>query len=161
MFSVWNNSRAILGVIRHQVTLTFWWAISGLPSINSFIGSTGQYLVLQKAFWFLYPCLWLLGKHFSFVITWCLDGNAWIALLKWFTFSYVTSASGMPGNINTVYLVNYLYRSLGWGGEKREGIKFGSRHPVSPWIRESWSREVLWKSHLLHLGATHPLPEYF
>lgn len=126
----WNNSRAILCVIRNQAALTFSEGPFQDNSINPFIGSTGQYFVLQNAFWFLCLSLWLLGKHFSFVITWCLDGNAWITLLKLFPFGCITSASGMPENINTVYLVNYSA-----GASETEGVKSGSWCDVSSWIR--------------------------
>lgn len=110
---------------------SFWEAISGKHSINPFVGGTGQYFVLQNAFCLLCLSLWLLGKHLSFVITWCLDGNAWIALLKLFAFSCITSAPGMPEHINTAYLVNYLRWSLWEGG----GVKSGSWHPVPSWTR--------------------------
>lgn len=119
----------------------FWGAISGKHSINPFVGGTGQYFVLQNAFCLLCLSLWLLGKHLSFVITRCLDGNAWIALLKLFAFSCITSAPGMPEHINTAYLVNYLRWSLWEGG----GVKSGSWHPIPSWTRDSWSREGLWK----------------
>lgn len=110
-----------------------WWDTSGSLSINSFIRSTGQHLVLLNAFWFLCLSVWLFGKHFSFVITWCLDGNAWIVLLKLFAFSYSTSASGMSESINTVYLVNYLCGNM-W---ERAGIISGAG---MGWQLESESR---------------------
>lgn len=115
----------------------FWGAISGKHSINPFVGGTGQYFVLQNAFCLLCLSLWLLGKHLSFVITRCLDGNAWIALLKLLAISCITSAPGMPEHINTAYLVNYLRWSLWEGG----GVKSSSWH-LEP---DSWSQEGLWK----------------
>lgn len=75
--------------------------------------------------------LWLFGKHFSFMITWYLDGNAWIALLKLFAFSYITSASGMPESINRVYLVNYL----SWNTGEREDERTSGWHGVSSWVK--------------------------
>lgn len=102
--TVWTKSKKP----RNQVTGTF----SGEPfqnnSINPFVGSTGQYFVLQNDFWFLGLGLWLSHKHFSFMITLFSEGNAWSAVLKLFAFSSITSVSGMPENRNTVYLVNCL-----------------------------------------------------
>lgn len=93
---------------------------------KSFYWKYWSVLSLTKYLWFLCFHLWLLGKHLRFMITWCLSGNAWTALLALFAFCYVTSVSGMPENINRVDLGNYF----NWGIWEREGVKSGSWHDL-------------------------------
>lgn len=81
--AIWNNSREVLCVVRNQVILTFFLTSPFRITLNkSFCWKYWSVLSLTKYLWFLCLHLWLLGKRFRFMITWCF---------KWQCLNCITS----------------------------------------------------------------------